>query len=258
MSTHKLLPNKTYSRPKTLTSWFRTPLGRELAALELQELQEMLAKLNGQTLLQLGDEERLLSSFAQRTPHYFAISQERIIYHKIPTVHGEFSQLPFPDEVFDLVLLPHSLEQMPTSSPIIEETWRVLAANGHLIIIGFNPWSIWGLWRLFSSPEQAPWNQHFHSAEKLQRQLIRLQADIILGKTFCFRSPATHKHSLTTPHWLEQTLQLLFPAFGGAYVLLAKKQLQEPIRLQTKWRWQTVLTNNKGLAEPTTRGVKRG
>ncbi len=49
----------------------------------------------------------------------------------------------------DLVFLPHTLEFSADPHQVLRETERVLIPEGRVIILGFNPLSSLGLWRLF-------------------------------------------------------------------------------------------------------------
>ena len=46
------------------------------------------------------------------------------------------------------VVLPHVLEFEANPHQVLRESERVLIGEGHVVILGFNPWSLWGLWRL--------------------------------------------------------------------------------------------------------------
>ncbi|UOP00102.1 class I SAM-dependent methyltransferase [Kingella potus] len=52
--------------------------------------------------------------------------------------------LPFAANSMDLLLLPHGLET-PCREGVLREAYRVLAAEGRLVLSGFNPHSVWRL-----------------------------------------------------------------------------------------------------------------
>jgi len=56
------------------------------------------------------------------------------------------TQLPVASTSLDAVLLPHTLESAEDPHAVLLEADRVLAGEGHLLILGFNPRSSWG-WR---------------------------------------------------------------------------------------------------------------
>ena len=57
--------------------------------------------------------------------------------------------LPIETNSIDLVLLPHILEFSSNPHQILREVQRVLMPEGHVIVCGFNPRSLWGVRGLF-------------------------------------------------------------------------------------------------------------
>ena len=53
-------------------------------------------------------------------------------------------ELPIATQSIDLVVLPHVLEFADEPHQILREVDRVLMPEGRLVIVGFNPWSLWG------------------------------------------------------------------------------------------------------------------
>ena len=45
----------------------------------------------------------------------------------------------------DLVILPHILECIDNPRQLLAEACRIIKPEGHIIICGFNPHSLWGL-----------------------------------------------------------------------------------------------------------------
>jgi ubiquinone/menaquinone biosynthesis C-methylase UbiE len=52
---------------------------------------------------------------------------------------------PWPAESLDLVVLPHTLELARDPHDTLREVERVLVPEGRVVIVGFNPASLWGL-----------------------------------------------------------------------------------------------------------------
>jgi SAM-dependent methyltransferase len=238
--------------------WCQQPLGIEVASLEIQQLQPILEQLSGQYLLQLGDSELLnhiqLKRIAHRaiiTPHIVEQCQHN------NALCASYTELPFTNGSADVMLLPHVLEFASAPQTVLAESWRVLADDGQLIIIGFNPWSLWGLWRLLSPKNAAPWSGRFHDVQKWRKQIKHLNGSIVFFKYFFFRPPINNQNFLQQTGWLDKALQLLFPAAGGIYLLVAQKQIVPLSPIKAKFNWSKLLLAPKGL-EPTTRGAQRG
>jgi SAM-dependent methyltransferase len=128
--------------------------------------------------------------------------------------------LPFIDDAFELVLLRHALEVAPLSSSLLDEAIRVLAPGGVLALTGVHPlsgWSPWLYWRARGkSPVlQMPW--------RLRRQLELAGLEVEQVQRVGSAWPG-----------LKTTRQAFAGAFGGGYVLVARKlrRLATPLRLK--------------------------
>jgi ubiquinone/menaquinone biosynthesis C-methylase UbiE len=60
-------------------------------------------------------------------------------------LHCDFDSLPFPNQSLDLVVLPHALELAHDPHQTLREVERVLVPEGRVVILGFNPTSLWGM-----------------------------------------------------------------------------------------------------------------
>ncbi len=60
-------------------------------------------------------------------------------------IAGVAEYLPFKDDTFDSVLLPHTLEAVANPYQALREAHRVLRPGGFLMLTGFNPRSLFGL-----------------------------------------------------------------------------------------------------------------
>jgi SAM-dependent methyltransferase len=59
---------------------------------------------------------------------------------------AEEDELPFPDLVFDRVLLVHGLEAAENARRMLREAWRVLKDDGRLLIVAPNRSGMWAYW----------------------------------------------------------------------------------------------------------------
>ncbi len=242
----------------TLADWHKQPIGAEVISLEITQLQPILEQLAGQYLLQLGNAELFAHIQAKRIHHRLMITQQPDEQLKSNSTCSSYTELPFPDSSIDVVLLPRILEFTPAPQTVLAECWRVLADDGHLIVTGFNPWSLWGIAKLLGAKNTTPWNGHFYDAQKWRNQIKQLEGNIVFFKYFFFRPPVNNESFLQQTGWLDKALQLLFPAAGGIYLLVAQKQVVPLIPIKPRFSWrETLLGPQKGL-EPTTRGVERG
>ncbi|MDR2216051.1 MAG: class I SAM-dependent methyltransferase, partial [Nevskiaceae bacterium] len=127
----------------TAGGWLSTPLGRQLLLGEAELLQGLLDDVFGLELLQLGHwgaSRELLS--ASRTRRQTIIAERA---GGAVDVVARLDQLPVQTASIDAVLLPHTLEFHADPQAVVREADRVLVGEGQLIVMGFNPWSLWGL-----------------------------------------------------------------------------------------------------------------
>ena len=119
-----------------------------------------------------------------------------------------------------------------------------------MIITHFNPWSIWGLWRLLTRYlKRAPWDGHFITVSRLNDWLALLGFDIVHVRPFFFRPPIAHPGLLQRLKWLEKVGVWCWPFWSGGYVTLARKRIitLTPIRPIFKTEREIVVD---GVIEP--------
>lgn len=218
----------------------------------------------------------LISHYAGRhllqlNPHSFSSLSTSPIIHKIivsskckPIVdkieysilESLYTHLPFANDSINLILMPHTLEtNKATAQAILTEAWRVLAPNGHLIMLGINPISLWGLYRLFSLSKKPTWDGHFHTIQTLCQWIHFLGGEIQHTESFLFRPPLSSLPGLwffKKLAWLERISPWLIPYMGGIYLIIAEKRIKRLNGLGLVWQFPPVL-NNKVLA-PNARG----
>ena len=68
-------------------------------------------------------------------------------------MRAHWHELPFDAQSIDLILLPHALEFIDNPHEVLREVDRVLRPEGRVLILGFNPWSLFGLRRVWSGAD---------------------------------------------------------------------------------------------------------
>jgi len=125
-----------------LESWYEKASGRYLLQQERTLVGQLLEQVFGFHLLQLG------------VTRNHPLGLDAGLNHRIYTgamaggnigMLSELSRLPFLDDSIDVVLLHHALEFSPNPHALLREVHRILAPQGHIIVIGFNPLSLYGL-----------------------------------------------------------------------------------------------------------------
>jgi len=237
-----------------LQRWFETGLGQGLLALERQYLGTILNRLFGYHLLQLGhltDVDLLDNS---RIAHKVVLDLYR---DDISDAHNHVlissDSLPIESDSVDVVVLPHVLEFERSPHQILRETGRVLIGEGHVVIAGFNPWSLWGLWRLFLAwRDEPPWCGRFLGLPRLKDWLTLLDFEIVQTEYFYFRPPIQHQRIMKHLEFMEKLGRYAWAFLGGAYIVVAKKRVIPLTPVKMSWQARRRMITS-GLIEPSAR-----
>ena len=144
--------------------------------------------------------------------------------------------LPVATQSMDLVVLPHVVEFAAEPHQILREVDRVMMPEGRLIIVGFNPWSLWGLRQAFSFQENLlPWSGRFVSLVRLKDWLSLLGFDVSAGQLACYSPPFISEKWLTRFDFMERAGDRWWGVAGGIYMLQAIKRVQGMRLIAPAW-----------------------
>lgn len=242
-----------------LAGWYHDPLGQALAHAEQEYINRVLPDLFGYHLLQIGDHKSLRWLRQSRIRHQIGIAVDEVGHHAGSWVRGWYDSLPFRSDSIDVLVLPHTLEFSVSPQRVLEEATRILLPEGHLLIFGFNPYSMWGIRRIFRRRDgSVPWRGQFLSAGRVEQWLTELGCTTVRCDTLFFRPPITNKYWIEHFSFLEKFGQRFLPHTGAVYLLQVKKQVTTLTPIKPRWSLQEYF-NTKSLTEPTTRkaGVTR-
>ncbi|MEY4760172.1 MAG: hypothetical protein RLZZ200_28 [Pseudomonadota bacterium] len=140
------MPTFFHNRPASALAehWFADGPGQELLAAESQLLSGVLDEVFGYELLQLGSWGNTRSLLDRARTRRQTILGEST-FPGVVDVVGRCGALPLQSHSVDAVLLPHTLEYAADPRTVIREAHRVLTGEGQLLVLGFRPWSLWGL-----------------------------------------------------------------------------------------------------------------
>jgi len=216
----------------SLNEWLCTPQGQYLLAREQEYFDHSVTDIFGYNALQLGlpQQEFLRNS---RMPLRFTAAKEEA------QVLMELEELPFESGSIDLALLPHILEFHKNPHQILREVERCLRSEGHVIISGFNPRSLWGLRRVFRSKKGYPWCGDFITLSRLKDWLALLGFEVVGGSFACYAPPMISPKWLERCHFMEPSGERWWTVCGGIYYLQAVKRVPGMRIIKPQW--------NKGL-----------
>ena len=134
-------PNASHLVPPLLDAWYQSENGQYLLDSLRRTLQPILEVSFGYHILQIG--------VAAACP----LHEQSAINHRIyvadraganVTLVSHSDELPLESDSIDAMIVHHSLEFGPDPHRVLREIQRVLAPQGHLLVVGFNPYSLFG------------------------------------------------------------------------------------------------------------------
>jgi len=217
-----VLPLRDSLRP--LCEWFSSPLGERLLSNEQALIEEALRDMFGYHLLQLSVVNDVDLTKTSRISHKFAF-YPRPVQSPLVAAISDFNHLPLASNSVDLVLLHHVLDYSQNPHQVLREAASVLISRGHLVILGFNPWSFFGCWRWltrFFSP--AP--QWRHQSLRLGRVLdwlALLDLEPVNVAQGFYTSPFAGPRAKSHLDWIERWSKKLRLPCGSFYMIVARK-----------------------------------
>ena len=214
----------------TLQEWLATPLGQYLLEKEQAYLDDVTPDIFGFHALQLGMPEVDLlreSRIAHRV---------RIAAAEHPDVYAKCHELPLATQSIDLVLLPHALEFAAEPHAVLREVDRVMMPEGRLVIVGFNPWSLWGLRSALGfSRNEFPWNGRFVSLLRVKDWLSLLGFDVNAGRLVAYAPPFDNAKLRRRFGFMEPAGDRWWAVGGAVYMLQAIKRVRGMRLLTPAW-----------------------
>ncbi|QFT55469.1 class I SAM-dependent methyltransferase [Microbulbifer sp. THAF38] len=215
-----------------LSHWFSSSLGQEILSQQLALTQPLIEGFFGYHLLQAGVTDAVDFAASSRINHCFRLAVS-------PEQKGaaivELEQLPLPSESIDVVVLHHLLDFSTHPHQVLREAARVLIPGGHMLLMGFNPFSLLGLSRLlFSRGAYQKGNQLRAARVADWMNLLDLQAEQ-LHRGF-FRLPLQQRELLAKTAWMERLATRLRLPWGGFYIIVARKEVARVRAIKIDWR----------------------
>jgi SAM-dependent methyltransferase len=220
-----------------LSRWFQAELGQQFASAEKLQFEQILPDLFGFYLLQVGELGVVDLLSASRVSHRKIMRIQTNTASGQGAFHGQAWALPIQSDSIDVVILPHTLDFALYPHEVLREVERVLIPEGQVVISGFNPLSIWQLWRWsLRWRQQPPWCGHFYTLFRLRDWLKLLGFDLCQKRHFFYRPPVKNKRIMQRLGFMESLGQRLLPIVGAGYVLVARKRVETLTPLPRRWQ----------------------
>ena len=201
-------------------------LGRRVLDAQLATVATHVRRLHGNTALWVGETQEpacLLQQCMVRDALYLNTGAQLELNPdtaptfspvlEMPRLKGQLEGLPFAKHQFDGLVLHHALERSADPRAGLREAARVLAPGGRIVIVGFNPVSLFGLRRGY-----AKWVPDFFSDRQFVNPLRLFDWLELLGFALDAR-----------PTYIDYRLPLVPPqSFDRAVAWLADRNIAWP------------------------------
>ena len=215
-----------------IADWFSSPLGKHVLSTEEAILSQLLPRMFGYHLVQLSIQERQLYQ-SSRIQSKYSISVEK---NGCAGIVAAPSSIPLASDSVDVILLHHLLEYTCSWKIVLREISRIIMPMGHVVIIGFNPISIWGVWRTLARFRgNAPWNGSFLWPGRLMDYLNLLEFKIDRAQYAIYGPPVARWLGNVNDYSKGVSRRLNFPV-GSVYIIVAQKQIGALRTVRPVWR----------------------
>jgi SAM-dependent methyltransferase len=146
-----------------LFAYYQTPRGKLLKDLEVDYLQSAIVVSCKQTVLQIGGlgwENEFVDCTLYTS--YTVLDAKNLGCQGARKIRAKAYHLPLQSDSVDMIILPHILEFDAYRFQTMREVERVLKPEGMVVILNFNPWSIWVRYQYLWDKRMADsWRGHF-------------------------------------------------------------------------------------------------
>lgn len=169
-----------------LFAWYQTPRGKLLKELEADYLKRAITVSCQQTLLQIGGlgwEDEFVDCTLYK--FYTILDAKNLGTPLARKIQAKAFSLPLKSDSVDMIIVPHLLEFDSYRFQTMREIERVLKPEGVVLIINFNPWSIWIRYQYLWERKMAnSWRGHFIGRARVLDWLKLLNFEVTVSSEF--------------------------------------------------------------------------
>ena len=219
-----------------LYRWFQTPVGKQMLEQELELIELCRQEYKSDLMMQMSGCSRKLLGKPSRKRQKIVVSAHSPRkfdddLNGYSWLVSELDQIPLEDGAVDFLVLHHVLEFSENPHSVLREAARVLAPQGHLVLISFNPYSFFGIrknlqlaWR-----REIPWAHHGLSCRRLSDWLHLMSCEPLNIAGGFYGFPVQSKKLVGWMAPIDRWLTRWGVWGGGFYVIHASKEVMTPI-----------------------------
>ncbi|WP_299077556.1 methyltransferase domain-containing protein [uncultured Paraglaciecola sp.] len=227
------LINKHPSKPER---WQDLPLGADIKSLLEKEMAEVSHQFFGYHLVRLGHLSSQIELATCPIKHQVNITSSE---QTATQVMGTAVDLPLRENSVDAFLLAHELDFSKDPHQILREIDRAIMPNGYLVLTGFNPFSLCGLFKYL------PFNKgnilhdaRFFSCARVKDWLQLLGFEIVDTNYLLFNELFLQRKLSQASKWSSWCYRYL-PWLSTMYVIVARKREIPLSIIKPKWKTKT-------------------
>lgn len=229
--------NEIQAYRSRMEAWYASELGEALSRSEARALRAFCDRMHGFQMVIMGVVGYWPGIERCPIPNRLVVRTECGPLSERGGVWGRADRLPIASDSVSAVVLNHALEVAHDPHGTLREVERILVGDGFVVVVGFNPFSLWGvrgyLTRRFGA---VPWRLPFYSAGKIREWLNLLGFECLACR---FVGAALPLHRVTRwpqLHGLDRGLRRLWASGRGGYVLFARKRRMPMTPMRPRWR----------------------
>ena len=223
--------------------WFASQAGQRVLNQQKLLLGQLLPELFGYHLMQMSVQDDSLFSETSTSHQFFLLpslsASTKVLTKKSSVLVSDFEHLAIDSDSIDVALLHHALDYSINPQQLLRETVRATIPNGHIIIVGFNPFSLMGV--------TSPLACLVSTSSRWRHQQLRVSRLIDWFRLLGVEVLSCHREYYNLPTYryyssmLESIGKNIIPIAGGFYVLLARKNVIPMTPIKKRWRDKKVL-----------------
>ena len=209
------------NKQTNFSKWLASPYAEQYLACETNHLKKALRQVSGPRVLQLGN---LVNTSVIKEIDFPQLILADIDIQEDAHVSMQVDPafLPFQDNLMSTIIVPHVLERHELPHQVLRESNRVLMPEGHIILTGFNPFSLIGMQKMVYQRAICPGN--YFSVKRTSDWLQLLGFEIVASSTFQYSPLMKSARSRKMFNFLNSLGDRWLPMLGGGYMITARKK----------------------------------
>ena len=225
-----------------ITDFYGTARGAVTTRLLRERLVGLWPDMAGQSVLGIGYTAPYLRLWTGQANRCIALTPAQMGAARWPagapnlSLAAEEDALPFPDLMFDRVLMVHGLEAAENARRMLREVWRVLKDDGRLLVVTPNRRGMWAYWESTPFGHGQP-----YTIGQLGRVLAASLFRVERRDTALWMPPVRARLILRGAAIFERTGRRWMPGLAGVTITEAVKDVYAAMPVQAVARRRLVL-----------------